>query len=1005
MQPWMGVRPWMGVNPWMGMKNLARGGGAFLLVLLLQMPVSQIPVSAQQTGSVEGVVTTAETGRPLAGAQITVEGTTLGVLTGPDGAFALGAVSAGIQMLEIRFIGFATVRQEVEVVPGEVVGITVRLERQAIGLEGIVLTAAGAEVRRRELGNVVGNIIPEESDLVAITSFSELLQGRSAGVVVSSPGGTVGTGARIRIRGSASVSLSNEPLIIIDGVRADNSAQSSSIGVGGQSFSRFEDLSPRDIENIEILKGPAATAMYGTAAAAGAIQITTRGGRVSDARWNAFVERGLSEDFHDYPDNVTGLSVAGQPGCRIDLQAAGVCELGSLRTFNPIEASGLLRTGDRQRFGLSVTGGSEQFTYFMSGELQDEEGALPNNDLWRMNLRGNFDHRFSDRLAVSVRTGFTRSTARLPQNDNNILGMISGALLGGSQDGPTQGWLVGGPEALARYETEQEVDRVVVGAEGSWEAADWLTFRGSVGLDDVERHDNSFVPPRTIFFGTLPIGERISNKIDVETYTARFSGRTSYRLSPSVQGNTAVGGEANRQRFHGTYASATGLLDGTRSLGAATEDFSVSEAFSDVRTLAGWIEQRIAWRDRVYLNAAFRADDDNSFGDQFDLVWYPSLSLSWVVNEEAWFPDSPTVNSVRLRGAVGRAGLRPGFRDALFFLTPQTVNVDGTNQPGFSIGGAGNPDLRPEIVTEVEGGFDAGLFEDRVLLEATYFQKRSRDALVSRRLAPSLGATTTRFENLAEVVNQGVEFGVTAILWNRPGFRVETGVSGSLTDNELTDLGDVEPIIFGLGGDSQRHQEGYPLGGYWGRVVQEVNIPDEGPVRPGDVILSEEAGFIGSALPTREFALNLSVRLLERISVRALVDHQGGHHLFNTTRQFRCLSFQNCREIHDPTADPMLQAQALAGLYQGAAGVFVEPADFTRLREVAITFTAPAGLASRLGAEGLRLTLAGRNLATWTDYTGLDPELNFAGQANFATADFLTQPPLRHFTARVSVDF
>ncbi|TVR67648.1 MAG: SusC/RagA family TonB-linked outer membrane protein, partial [Gemmatimonadales bacterium] len=952
------------MHPWLRTKTFAGGGAALVLALLLHLPAA-----AQQTGTVDGVVSAAETGQPLAGAQVTVEGTTLGTLTGADGTFSLSNVPAGTQNLEVRFIGFATTRQEVEVVAGEVVEVTFRIEQQAIGLEGIVVTAGGEEVRRRELGNVVGNIIPDESDLSSVTNFSDLLQGRSAGVTVSGSGGTVGTGARIRIRGSASVSLSNDPLIIIDGVRADNSSQSSSIGVGGQSFSRFEDLNPQDIENIEILKGPAATAMYGTAAAAGAIQITTRRGRVGDARWNLYTEQGIAQDPHEYPANFTGISTAGQPGCRIDLQAAGVCELESLQSFNPIEESGILRTGYRQRYGLNVSGGSEQFTYFMSGELQEDEGALPNNDLSRVSFRGNFNQRFSETLDVSLRTGYTTGTTRLPQNDNNILGMISGALLGSAQDGPTQGWIVGGPDALGQYETAQQVDRLVGGVEANWQAADWLSFRGSVGMDNVERHDNSFVPPRTIFFGTLPTGERISNRIEVETYTARLSGRTSYRLSPSIQANTAVGGEFNRELFQGTYASATGLLDGTRSLGAGTDDFSVSEAFSDVRTIAGWIEQRIAWQDRVYLNAALRADDDNSFGDQFDLIWYPSLSLSWVMNEEAWFPESPTFNSLRVRGAVGRAGLRPGFRDAVFFLTPQTVNVDGTNQPGFSIGGAGNPDLRPEIVTEFELGFDAGFFEDRIGLEATYFHKQSQDALVSRRLAPSLGATTTRFENLAEVVNQGVEFGIDAVVTDRPGFRLTAGAAGSFTDNELTDLGDVEPIIFGLGGDSQRHQEGFPLGGYWGRTIQEVNIPDEGPVTPDDVVLSDEAQFIGSALPTREFSFNMNVDLLDRVSVRALVDHQGGHYLFNSTREFRCLSFQNCREIHDPDADPMKQAQALAGLYQGAPSVFVEPADFTRLREVAVTFTAPSDLAARVGADGLRLTLAGRNLATWTDYT------------------------------------
>ncbi|TVP78963.1 MAG: TonB-dependent receptor, partial [Gemmatimonadales bacterium] len=517
--------------------------------------------------------------------------------------------------------------------------------------------------------------------------------------------------------------------------------------------------------------------------------------------------------------------------------------------------------------------------------------------------------------------------------------------------------------------------------------------------------DNSFVPPRTIVFGDLFAGERVSNRIEVESYTARFSGRTSYELSPRIAANTAVGGEFNRELFQGTYASATGLLDGTRSLNAGTDNFSVSEAFTDVRTLAGWVEQRIAFDDRLYLNAALRADDDNAFGDEFDLIWYPSLSVSWVMDEEGWFPQTEALSGLRLRGAVGRAGLRPGFRDAAFFLSPQTVNVDGGNEPGFSIGGSGNPDLRPEIVTEYEFGFDADLLDDRVGLEATYFYKASEDALVSRRLAPSLGATTTRFENLGEVVNQGFEFGVDVGVIDRPGFLLDLGVSGSFTDNELKDLGGVEPIIFGLGGDSQRHQEGYPLGGYWGRTITELNVPDEGPVTLDDITLSEEADFIGSALPTREFSFNLDAQLFDQFAVSALVDHQGGHYLFNSTREFRCLSFLNCQEVYDPDADPMAQAQALVGLFEGVPSAFVEPADFTRLRELSLTYTVPDDIVGRLGADALRITLAGRNLATWTDYSGLDPELNFAGQANFSTADFLTQPPLRYYTVRLSVDF
>jgi TonB-dependent starch-binding outer membrane protein SusC len=985
---------------------------AGLPVVLLLMLAGPAEVTAQQqTGTVEGTVTDGRTGEPLRGAQITVAETTLGALSGANGAFTISNVPVGTQRVQAQFLGFATVSQEVDVSAGDVVRVDFTLTTEAIGLEGIVVTAAGEEVRRRELGNVVGNIQPRETELATVTNFSDLIQGRSAGVTVSSAGGTVGTGSRIRIRGAASVSLSNDPLIIIDGVRADNTSESMTIGVGGQSFSRFEDLNPRDIESIEVLKGPAATAMYGTAAGAGAIQITTRRGVSGDARWTVYTEQGVSEDPHDYPANYnawwTNPEGAQVLGCNIDFQAQGVCQPDSLAVFNPIEATNLLRTGYNQTYGLNVSGGTSQFTYFLSGDFQDNEGVLENNELNRINLRGNFQAAVREDLDLGIRTGYTTSDAILPQNDNNILGLVSGALLGRAVDDEgSRGWFAGiGPDNLLQFEVGQQVDRFVAGIDGNWRPADWLTLSAVAGMDNVERHDNSFAPPNTIFFGSvLPTGERISNRVAVQSYTSRLTGRTSYSLTPDIEANTGIGGEFTRELFEATLASGSGLLGGTRSLAAASDNFAVDEQFTDIRTIAGWIEQRLAWQDRVYLNLALRADDDNSFGDRLDLIWYPSASLSWVLNEEAWFPQTETLSSVRLRGAVGRAGLRPGFRDALLFFEPQTVNVDGTNEPGFSIGGSGNPDLKPEISTEFEFGFDADLFAERIGMELTYFNKTSRDALVQRRLSPSLGATTTRFENIGEVVNQGFEFSLNALLLDMPNFLWRTTVSGSFTDNELTDLGDVEPIIFGLGGNTQRHQEGFPLGGYWSPRITDVTAPADGGLVTRDNYTVTETEYIGPALPTREIALSMDMTLFQNVAVRAMADHQGGHYLNNSTRFFRCGTTVNCRELYDPESSPQAQAEALAGL-DGVRGAFIEKADFIRLREVALTFSLPDRFVQPVGATGLRLTLAGRNLATWTDYTGLDPELNFAGQANFSTADFLTQPPLRHWTARVSVDF
>jgi len=966
---------------------------------------------AQDTGIVRGTVIALDTGQPLAGAQVTIAGTQLGTLTGPEGNFTISNAPAGEQRIRATFIGYATSTQEVVVAAGQTHDVNFQLRRDAIGLEGITVTAFGEQRVRREIGNVTSRISTDDIELPAINTFSSMLQGRAAGVTVGSSGGTVGTGARIRIRGANSVSLSNEPLIVVDGVRMDNSPMSTSIGVGGQGFSRFEDLNPEDIESIEIVKGPAAAALYGTAGANGVLQITTRRGLAGAAQWTVYTELGVLDDPTTYPANWGAwTTVDGSPtlGCTLLQQAEGVCQQDSLAVWNPIEETGAVQTGNRQRYGLNVSGGTADFQYFLSGDFSDEQGVFEVNTRQAANLRANFQGQVREDLNVAVSTGYVTNQTWLPQNDNNTLGLISGALLGNPIDGPgeSRGYVLTSPENLNQMETGQNVGRLMGSLRADWQPLEWLSVSSTAGMDLVNREDEEFTPPNTIFFGAqLPTGTRQSNRINVSNYTWNAVGRASYELSPTIRASTGLSAEFTRDVFEGTYASASGLLPGTRSLLAASDNFAVSEQFADLRTVGAAIEQRLAFNDRIFLNAAIRADDDNSFGDQLDLIFYPSASASWVMSEEDWFPAADAMDMFRLRAAFGRSGLRPGFRDAILYFTPETVNVDDQNVPGFSVGGAGNPDLRPEISTEFEFGFDTGFMEDRIGLELTYFTKRSRDALVQRRLAPSLGATVTRFENIGEVRNTGFEGVLGVSLVERDRFNWNASLSGSYTENELTDLGDVEPIIFGLGGDSQRHQEGYPLGGMWGLRLIDFNVPEDGIVTPADVTLSEEEEFFGPSMPTREVALSMDFTLFDMFRISTLLDHQGGHYLNNSTRFFRCGSaFLNCREAFDPASDPEGQARSVAAR-MGARGAYFERADFTKLRELSLTFMVPQQQVERFGVSGMAITVSGRNLATWTDYTGFDPEVNFAGQANFSTADFLTQPPLRHWTARVSLNF
>jgi TonB-dependent SusC/RagA subfamily outer membrane receptor len=262
---------------------------------------------AQASGSIAGRVSDQATQQPLVGAQITVIGTAARGTTDAQGNYRIPGVPAGQHQVSATRVGYDTRSQSVTVAAGQTATANFNLSVSAVELGGLIVTATGREQRTRELGNAVSTISTERVELAAVPNMASLIQGRSSGVTVMQSGGTTGAGARVRIRGSNSVSLSNEPLLIIDGVRANNAAESFTIGTGGQTPSRLNDINPEDIETIEILKGPAAAAMYGTAAANGVIQVTTKRGRSGRARWSAYTEQGTIIEPTNYADNVAEI--------------------------------------------------------------------------------------------------------------------------------------------------------------------------------------------------------------------------------------------------------------------------------------------------------------------------------------------------------------------------------------------------------------------------------------------------------------------------------------------------------------------------------------------------------------------------------------------------------------------------------------------------------------------------------------------------------------------------
>lgn len=1007
------------------------------------------PVAAQQTGTITGRVTDAATGEGLAGAQVSIVGTGIRATTNPQGQYSLRNVPARQVTMLAQRVGFAEMSRTATPPAGAALTVNFDMQQQALQLAEIVTTATG-ERRRVELGNAVSQI--NVSQLVEnrpVANMADLLTARAPGVQVL-PGNQTGTGARIRVRGTSSLSLANDPIYIIDGVRMQSSTGSSSIGVGGSIPSRVNDLNPEEIESIEVVKGPSAATLYGTDAANGVIVIKTKHGSAGPPRWNAYTEQGIIQDWNDYPTAYRAFRSNIGPGftaanattpsggrqCFVYEVARGSCSQDSVTSFNLFEDSRAtpLGTGRRQQYGLQVNGGSETVRYFVAGEWEDEVGILRTsafeverlsrlgvpildeqfrpNAFDRVSGRANLNVALTPAFDVTVNTNYIHLNQRLPQSDNNTTGLLSNAFGGpGTRFNTTAagdsllGFRTFTPGDIFQETVTQGVDRFLGSLNLNWRPMAWLTGRGDFGVDYTARVDEDICRRGNCSdFGTSRLGFKLDNRTNFYTYTANTSATGEFQPRSWLQSRTTVGVQFVRDVFDRNGATGNNLPPGAISVSAGAV-LSASESTSETRTLGAFVEQNLDFYDRLFVTAGLRSDRNSAFGADFATVLYPKLAASYVISEENWFPRVGALDEFRLRAAYGASGVQPGTTDALQFFGSTQARLDNAELPGVVFSALGNRDLKPERSTELELGADGTFFSSRVNAELTYYTKRSRDALVATILPPSLGTgNTTRFENLGEVRNWGVEGLLSAILVQQPRFGWDVTVSGSRNSNRLEDLGDVPPII----GTTIRQVEGFPLNGYFQRpIVSFGDANGDGLIGADEIVIGDTAVFLGYSVPRTEVSFTNGFDLLNRrIRLTALLDYKGGHKLLNGTERIRCQNRQNCRGLLDPTASLFEQARATALVADPSrtqAGFF-EDASFVRFRELGLNLTAPESWAKRFGGTSLSATIAARNLHVWTDYSGIDPESNYVSSGD-VPSDFQTAPPPSYVTVRLNVGF
>jgi TonB-linked SusC/RagA family outer membrane protein len=999
-------------------------------------------VAAQGTGgTVSGRVTDAATGQPIAQARVLVSGTQVGALTGDNGRYTLRVPATGTVSLDVNRIGYEAKKLTVTVSASTPAVADVALTQAAFSLAAVVTTVTGQQ-RKVELANATSQIaVADKIAELPVSTVGQLLSGRSAGVQVVSAGAT-GAGSRIRIRGQSSLSLSNDPVVIIDGVRMTAATGSSSIGVGGSAPSRLDDLNPEEIENIEVIKGPSAATLYGTEAANGVINITTKRGKAGATRWNFYTENGRITDPNSYPlmyygwgTQLTGATAGNRVRCPAISIAAGICRADSLRVGNAFQIDSLspVDVGGRQQYGLQVSGGTDRVQYFVSGETEVETGiykmpeieirrlaaergtAVPSsqvrpNALDRNSLRANITAQLASNATLQVSSSFINSRQRLPQNEDNGNGLMVG-MLGGEWredlvDGrgvKLLGWRAFPMGDILARTTSQATNRFINSAQLQYSPASWLTTRATVGVDFAARNDIGINLFDQGPLGVNRVGQVTSNRTEINQQTVDIGGTATRQFLPWLNSKTSVGMQYIRNYFALTGGTGQSLPPGATTISAAAVR-NASESTDEKRTLGYYIEQVFSVNEKLFITAGLRRDAASAFGKDFRAVNYPKVGASWVVSDQGFFPATDWISSLRLRATYGASGQIPGTTDALRFFSPFATTISGqADQPGVSIGALGNANLRPEFSAETEAGFDLTMFGGKSNVEVTYYNKNTTDALIERRVAPSIAGVTSRFENIGNVRNSGFELVYNQKVVSTDQLGLEFVLTGSTNKNELITLGEgVSPIPSG-NRNTQLNSPGFPLYGLWGRTYTFNDANSDGLLVAGEMTYGDFQ-FIGPTYPTRELAFSPTIELLGRkLRISGQVDSKWGMKKLNNTKRHQCQAGISCQGLYNgaPLEEQAKAVAAAASIFTG----FYEDGSFTRLREMAVSYQMPDRWAKALRASRWNLVLTGRNLGVWTPFTGVDPETTVGNSDTRGNEEFFSTPPMRYWTFRMNFNF
>ena len=968
---------------------------------------------ALQTRTITGTIKDSISGEPLTTGVVRVVGTTIGTALRSDGRFTIN-VSAQAVTLQIRSLGHKPRSVEVGATQSTV---DIALERDNFRLQEVVISGQATGMERKNLATAVGTVDADELAQVPAASIERALQGKVTGAHISENSGAPGGGSIVRIRGVTTIIGSFTPLYVVDGVIVSDVQLATGTNflteaVRGRlapttdnqdnGANRIADLNQYDIEKVEVLKGAAASAIYGSKASNGVILITTKRGRQGAPQFSVTQRFGASKLRHKY--GVRCFTSADE--------AVSVFGEAARASWNPscndLEEQLYGKLANSYETSLNMRGGSETTRFFASVLNKHEGGIMPKSSADKKSLRLNIDQNIGSRVTLGLNGEFAQTVRnpQITQNENNGLSIPSAIGYSGASwldlrrraDGtyPRNPLGANNPFQTADlFENQEDVNRGIVSAR--LQAELWTTAKQSLRLSitgggDLFTQKNRVVAPSGLYAlegvalpGSSVLSYAQNNNRNLNTFLVH-----DYHLPRGGLATTQIGMQDEAVDLDANYVLTQGLIGGLTNIdrGLAVRVEQNRQRVRDQGFFGQ--EELLLFDERLLLTGGIRADRSTNNADPSKLFFYPKASVSYRLPNLTSY-----ISELKLRFAIGQSGNQPRYGQKFTELTAS--NLGGRVPTSQLAGTAAAPDLRPERQREIETGFDATMLANRLNIEATVYEKSISDLLQQRTLAPGTGFSQLIF-NGGNLRTRGVELAanVVAIEGRNWNWRTRASISGSRCT--ITAL----PVpAYG--------STAFLNGNTFGRTFTEVGksctqINGNDTLPNGTTVPNRP---IDDANPDYNWSWSHDLSY-KNFRLNGLLDGQQGGAIVNVTQFIYDATGISPDQLKPRKSGASTGAQRIAS-FGRTARTYIQDVSYVKLREVTLSYELPRSYLQRISrSSSARLSLSGRNLLVFTDYqsTG-DPEVNQVSRsaAGGAPWDLWAYPPSRTFWLSVDLGF